>query len=384
MRMQVRLPKIETEAYREPEECPYEDCDGRYFKAHGVKGEAKTVRDFAHERVSSYRRKCMKCQRTFRLYPAGVSGSQQSDRLKAASVLLYVLGISYGGVSDFLGAMGHAIGKTTVYDNVQAAGVQSRKRAKQAGEEGKQRAVIGSDGTYIKIKGSKMGIQVVVDDSTEELLGLTLTSSENSPEAAKMVREIAEKVGAEVLVSDDWGSYQALADDIDLEHQICHKHVKDNVDRVANELFKQLKKREPVPEGVASSPEMLVMDLALLQWLIWVRPPQAPDYLKRLYQRYQAAPKPPPGHKHSVWYRMLMLITRLWNRWDRLTLDQRRDDLDGTNNAAERVIGWWIKERYRTMRGYKRDLSVLNVVMLTARMAVRSGGAYDMTELFAG
>ncbi|MFC1960386.1 hypothetical protein ACFLYO_06720 [Chloroflexota bacterium] len=36
MRMQVQLPKVEAEEYREPEECPYEDCDGQYFKAHGV------------------------------------------------------------------------------------------------------------------------------------------------------------------------------------------------------------------------------------------------------------------------------------------------------------------------------------------------------------
>ncbi len=42
---------------------------------------------------------------------------------------------------------------------------------------------------------------------------------------------------------------------------------------------------------------------------------------------------------------MRMLITRLWECWRRLTLDQRRDDLEGTHNAAERLRGWWIKER---------------------------------------
>ena len=46
MRIQVQLPKIELEVYTEPEECPYPGCDGRYFKPHGVKGEAKAVRDF--------------------------------------------------------------------------------------------------------------------------------------------------------------------------------------------------------------------------------------------------------------------------------------------------------------------------------------------------
>ena len=65
-----------------------------------------------------------------------------------------------------------------------------------------------------------------------------------------------------------------------------------------------------------------------------------------------------------------------------LTLDQRRDDLDDTNNSCERAIGWWIKERYRTMRGYKRIRSIKNVGTLTALMGVQSGH-FDMTVLFA-
>jgi hypothetical protein len=145
--------------------------------------------------------------------------------------------------------------------------------------------------------------------------------------------------------------------------------------------FSNLKK-EPVPEGVASNPDILVMDLALLQWLIRQRSEDAAQILRQLYHRYQAAPQPPPGNKQDVWYRMRMLVTRLWNRWQRLTLDQRRADLDGTNNASERVIGWWIKERYRTMRGYKRAESVRNIVTLTARMGARAGH-FDMAELFA-
>jgi hypothetical protein len=69
-------------------------------------------------------------------------------------------------------------------------------------------------------------------------------------------------------------------------------------------------------------------------------------------------------------------------RWRKLTLDQRRADLDGTNNACERLIGWWIKERYRTLRGYKRTESIRNVVTLTARIGAYPG-YYDLTELVA-
>ncbi len=42
------------------------------------------------------------------------------------------------------------------------------------------------------------------------------------------------------------------------------------------------------------------------------------------------------------------------------------ETLDGTNNACERAIGWWIKERYRTMRGYKVPEHAVGVSRLLA------------------
>jgi hypothetical protein len=38
--------------------------------------------------------------------------------------------------------------------------------------------------------------------------------------------------------------------------------------------------------------------------------------------------------------------------------------VDGTNNGCERAFGWWIKERYRTMRGYKVRENALYVSRL--------------------
>jgi len=381
MRIKVQLPQVEDTNPIRPGACPY-GCGCKDFKKHGKESKREHIRDTQYDETSMQRWLCLRCKRTFRTYPIGISNAQQSNRLKAMSIILYVLGLSYGAVADFLEALGVGIGKTTVYENVQAAGITSRKRQKQERETGKIHKVIGSDGSYIKIKGVKIGIQIVVGDRNQDLLGLELTMSENSPEIVAMIEAIAEEVEAEVLVSDDLGSYQKVADDLGLDHQICRSHVTRNVDKHADELFQQVKKKEPIPDGVDANPNILVMDLALLQWLIRLRPDNAPQILRQLYQRYQAAPKPSSRRKHDVWYRMRMMITRLWERWQRLTLDQKRDDLDGTNNASERVIGWWIKERYRTMRGYKRGESVKNVVTLTARMGARSGH-YDMAELYA-
>ena len=368
MRIQVRLPKIQPDECELPEQCPYEGCTGDTFKPHGVKGEAKNVRDSDYEQVTSYRYRCTACARTFRVYPTGVSQAQQSDRLKAMSVLLYVLGLSYGGVEDFLTAFGLGIGKTTVYDNVQVAGVVARTQQQTAVKRGGQRAIIGADGTFLKVKGVQVGIEVVIDDATGELLGLDITTSESAEEIEPFIRDIAEQVEAEVLVSDDFDTYKNVADNANLAHQICQSHIIRNVDKAVDSICRPVRTINPpwMPKGVISDYKQIERDCRILQGLVRDRPPDAKQMLAILYDFYKAAPKPKPKQKHSIWYRLKRLIWKLWTRWERITLDQHYENLDGTNNASERLIGWWIKERYRTMRGYKRTLSIHNVVAITS------------------
>jgi len=258
----------------------------------------------------------------------------------------------------------------------------ARKQQRQVVLHGGKRAVIGSDATYVKVKGEEVGVQVVVDDATGELLGLEIIVSESTEAVLEVVRAVAEQVEAEVLVSDDLDSYKGVANALDLEHQICRNHVKRNVDDLAEDLRAQLQAEEPVPDGVDSSPERLLGDVELLRQLVRVRPADGEEQLAQMYARYQAVPPPKAGKRHTVWWRFRMLVTRLWERWLRLTLDQRRNDLDGTNNSSERCIGWWLKEHYRVMRGYKRTESIRNVFTLTARMGAHSGN-YDMATLYA-
>lgn len=72
---------------------------------------------------------------------------------------------------------------------------------------------------------------------------------------------------------------------------------------------------------------------------------------------------------------MRRVLTRYQNNRQRLTLDQRGNHthpeqrLDGANNVAERAIGWYIKERYRTMRSFKRRASVRNIARLIPALA---------------
>jgi hypothetical protein len=92
-----------------------------------------------------------------------------------------------------------------------------------------------------------------------------------------------------------------------------------------------------------------------------------------MHQRYLKATPPRKGERASLAYRLRRLFldrSKLWSRltgyrkWNECHQDHER--LDGTNNACERAIGWWVKERYRTMRGYKVPDNALRVSRLIA------------------
>jgi hypothetical protein len=108
-----------------------------------------------------------------------------------------------------------------------------------------------------------------------------------------------------------------------------------------------------------------------------------------MYQRYQDAKPSPKGASASLAYRLRNLLLDRWNLWPRLTFYREWKDatghqiLDGTNNATERSIGWWIKERYRTMRGYKREQSALNVSRLIAYSGSHLENGLNLATLIA-
>lgn len=286
MCLDVRLPEVKPEQHRPPQTCPHADCPGTRFYRHGR--EQRRIQDLEHHSVLCQRYKCRSCGRTFYAYPPGIGQAQQSERLKAMSVLLYVLGLSYGAAADFLRASGVQIGKSSVYNNVQAAGQVSRQRQKAQLRAGVKRSAIGADATYLKVKGEWIGVEVVVDDQTDELLGLELVVSEKAEEIRDFIHEIAQAVAAEVLVTDDFDSYKQVADSQSLAHQICQSHIIRNIDALTESIQSQL---EPPSifrrRGVVSNCPQLERDLQTLLWLVRDCPQDATQFLAHLYERYR-------------------------------------------------------------------------------------------------
>jgi len=361
-------------------------CSGRHFKRHQLACD-KALRDLRHSQVQSQRYRCLTCQRTFRVYPRGVSAAQQSNNLKALSVLLYVLGLSYQGVSDVLDALGQALSKSTVYNNVQAAGARAiEQRNGWLQQHGTSVKVLGIDCTHVKRLGQDTILAVASAILSGETLSIEVLADESAESLTQWAQTLAGSLQAEVLVSDDADAMKSVADALGLDQQVCRAHVNRNIhDLVASLGTRALEHPDRVPVGTALSVSQLLDDLQQVEELIKGLPHDGQQQLDQLAERYQCAPPPKAEHKASMWYRMRMLVLDWSENWSRLARFQSwrgpaAEKLDGTNNVTERIIGQSIKERYRSMRGYKRKQSILHVSGLTAWIAMQPAG-YDLGEV---
>lgn len=396
MHLNVRLPKVEPSRIEPPTRCPLPDpknpkkkCSGTQFKEHQLNCD-KPVRDTRHHHVTAHRYQCLKCQRTFRVYPTGVSRDQQSDTLKGLSVLLYVLGLSYQGVADLLEALQYPLAKSTVYKNVQAAGAQAiQLREQWLQQQAGKVKVLGLDFTHVKCRGQDRIVAVATAVLTGQPIAFTLLESEGALHAERWIRDIAKLVGAEVLVTDDADGLKNVSEALGVEQQICRAHVNRNVEDLIAALGTQaLEHPHPVPPELRArgmTVDQFLDDLSTVEGIICGVPFDGQRQLEQLLSRYQYAPAPAQGQRASMWYRFRRLVLDWSENWTRLALYQRwrgerGERLDGTNNVTEQVIGQCVKERYRTMRGYKRDESILNISSLIGWMRAQGGG-YDPSPL---
>ena len=388
VRLRVQIPSVKPGLMKRQEVCPKEGCEGKHFKPH-QKNCAKPLQDIEYDQVNVERWKCLRCKGTFRVYPEGVSEAQRSDRLKGANVLLYLLGLSYGGVEDFMGALGRPVGKTTVYRDVQAAGEQVRELREDwlGGQAGRVR-VVGGDPTHVRCQGKDVIVGVTVDAEAGTTLDICILDNEQAETLTGWLKPMIEMVGARVLITDDADGLKIAADQAGVHHQVCRQHATPNLLAfIAEVADKVLTKPPAVPEGLDISVDQLLEDLMMLEWIMLGHPGHGEKLLEQLYMRYALAPAPKKGQRASIWYRMRNHILHLWENWKRLTCYRTLKhteglEVDATNNCSERVIGWAVKERYRTMRGYKRKRSILNVTGLTAWLLDQPPG-YQMSPLFA-
>lgn len=280
--------------------------------------------------------------------------------------------------------------KSRVYDAVQGAAEQVPGMKRDQVFEHVRTPALGGDLTSVRVKGQWYPLGLTVDDTTGLALTVDGLSGEDAATLEEWMGPIAEAVGAEVLVTDDADALKRVADNLGREHQVCKSHVKRNTESLIENLEPAV--ATDVDGSLAAigvTPEQAQADLKRLGKLIITRNPGDVGELETMHYRYLAASPPGAGEKATTAYRLRLLFLDRWNLWPRLTKYRTwqgpdGETVDGTNNGSERAIGWWIKERYRTMRGYKRQKSAVNVSRLLAWCGnhLNCGGA-DLSLLLA-
>jgi transposase-like protein len=307
------------------------------------------------------------------------------------AVMLYLLGLSYGAVELMLEALGVYYSKTSVYRAVQAAGerVVGLKRSQIV--SGYKTKAMGADLTYVKCIGKWLSIGVIVDPLNGLVLSIDQLSGEDAQTLQAWVELIADQIGAHTLVTDDADALKQVADHNGLDHQVRKSHVVRNTEELITSWSQTIEaaQEDPFLAELHIQPVETLADLRQLGELIHSRQPQEQTQVQALYERYASASPSKKGKPASIAYRMRNLFLDRWNLWPRLTFYRTWKDtngkpiLDGTNNANERAIGWWVKERYRTMRGYKREQSALNVSRLIANCGNHLTEGLDLATLMS-
>ncbi|GIV64633.1 MAG: hypothetical protein KatS3mg045_1972 [Bellilinea sp.] len=371
MRLKLLLPDVDPQKFEEPKACPQPGCHGKRFY---VRQEVnKRIVDVRYQAVTAWRYECLQCGHTFRVYPQGVSSQQISKRVIGMAIMLYLLGLSYGAVAIVLASLMVPIGKSSVYRAVQAAaekvpGMKSKQLLK-----GYKTKALGADVTSVRCNGKWIPIGIVVDATNGLVLSIDELPGEDAEQLKAWLEPIMESVDADVLVTDDADGFKKVADETGRSHQVCKSHVVRNTDALVSELSGILQAgQDHSLDAIGVSVNQALEDLKRRKEMIHSRRPEDQTELEALFMRYAQARKPGKGKKDDVAYRLRNLFLDRWKLWPRLTFYRTWKDeyghviLDGTNNDCERSIGWWIKERYRSMRGYKRTQSALNVSRLTA------------------
>jgi len=386
MRLKLLLPDVNIGKFSQPKKCSRPGCAGKTFYPRQMV--PKKIVDTQYVEVSAWRYQCPKCGCTFRVYPEGVNHQHISMRVLGMAVMLYMFGLSYGAVELVLSSLGVGLGKTSVYRAVQFVAEKVPGMRQKNLLTGYKTKAVGADVTSVRCAGKWMQIGIRVDAVNGMVLSIDQLPGEDAEQLKAWLEPILDAVDADVLVTDDADGFKKVSDETGRSHQVCKSHVGRNTDALVDELSASLATNpDHSLETIGITAEQALTDLNQLKEMIHARIPDEQSLLEAMYLRYAQARKPGKGKKHDLAYRLRNLFMDRWNLWPRLTFYRTWQDeagysiLDGTNNHCERSIGWWVKERYRSMRGYKREQSALNVSRLIAFAGSRLSRGLDLADL---
>jgi transposase-like protein/DNA-directed RNA polymerase subunit RPC12/RpoP len=327
----LRLTAVNEQPTTRPASCRY--CGHAVLQKWG--SVLKVVRDTQLRQVRVTRYRCEACHRTFRHYPIGIQRADQSIRLQQLAAVCWRLGLSTRAVSGLFNAFQTQLAHMTVWRDVQLLA-----QAQMVSSRPSQLRVLGIDGVYGRVAGQARALSLAVEMGTGAPLTLAQIDEHDVQAVTEWLKPLIAELGIEVIVTDDLKEYGRVAEQLGVQHQVCHFHVMRWVRKTLKDLQRQLSAEW---QGLVQRVLSLVHDL----------PPAGNTELFAMYQQLPAVSKS-RNARASPLYRLRQLVLRLCVHWNRYTLYQHAEDIPATNNRTEQAIGRW-RTRSRSVRGFKSD-----------------------------
>ena len=229
----LKLPNVKRKTEERPKKCPY--CGGNTFQRWGQV--SKPVKDMRVRTVKVYRYRCCDCKRTFRHYPEGNTRADQTERLRMFAVVLWSLGLSYRAGSLILTGLQVMVSFMTIWRDVQAESEQVKRQ-----NQWKRVRILGLDGAYVLGWGEKQPVLVAVDLGTGEPLTVGYVNEYDPQAVQRWLRPLVQRHGISVIVTDDLFSYRVVAENLQLDHQVCQFHARRWIGRTLKEIQEKIPK----------------------------------------------------------------------------------------------------------------------------------------------
>jgi hypothetical protein len=151
-----------------------------------------------------YRYRCNDCNRTFRVYPAGIERSNFSLRVHRLAAIAWALGMSSRDVVEYFSKFGILLSHTTVWRDGQ------KLIAEQSGREGGDSVKrFNLDSHFIPRVSSRLGVVIALDMGPGRVSVLGTVDEYNPRKVIAWLRSLVEGV-AELVTTETSSLYNAL------------------------------------------------------------------------------------------------------------------------------------------------------------------------------
>lgn|GEM_PF-6000793 len=181
----------------------------------------RAISDLKVSHVLQRRMKCPWCGITWTIRCQGIGcGRRRSDRLRWIGVILYMLGLSYRSVEQFLPCVGCSGGKSTIERDVCQAGQRARQCHHKAPRM--KLRVLGADGTGAAMAGKDAGVLFFVDVDRDRLVCVEPVDEEDAEAVRLHVAQVMQELRAEELRTDEHSVYEGIVEEG--RHRLCLAH----------------------------------------------------------------------------------------------------------------------------------------------------------------